>query len=317
MNYAEQIRDAMNKMQSLMDKAKKESRDLSEDEQVVFDSLEKDIEKLKTADAREKKIQAIRDGLGTVVTPSPAVDPQARNGSKWKNFGEFLMAVKNAYDPSHARVDNRLIADRASDPQNIGTGMQVGVSSDGGFMVQPTFVSKLMDSIMAKSTTMSRITMIPIGEGSNGIVMPALNETSRANGSRFGGARAYWANEGATVTATKPKIREITLKLEKLLAFCYMTEELMRDASAMESFITKVYSDEMAFVIDDAIFNGTGLGAPLGILKSPGLITVTKRGGQAADTVVFQNIIDMWSRLSPASQTRAAWFINQEVQIKD
>jgi HK97 family phage major capsid protein len=144
--------------------------------------------------------------------------------------------------------------------------------------------------------------------------MPALAETSRADGSRFGGARAYWANEGTTATASKPKIREITLKLEKLLAFCYMTEELMRDAAAMEAFVNKVYSDEMAFKIDDSIFNGTGAGGPLGILNCPALVTVAKESGQAADTIVWQNIIKMWARLSPASQTRAAWFINQEVQ---
>lgn len=314
MNYSEFIRDAVSKMTALMDKARKDKRDLTEEEQAVFDGLEKDINGWKKSVEREKRIQDIRNDLGTPITPAPVVDPKNAGKNKWNSFGEFLMAVKNAYDPSRARIDNRLVPDRASDPMNIGTGMQVAVSSDGGFMVQQTFVQKMMESIMAKSTTLGRITMIPIGEGSNGIVMPALAETSRANGSRFGGARAYWANEGAAATPTKPKIREITLKLEKLLAFCYMTEELMRDATAMESFVNKVYSDEMSFVLDDAIFNGTGVGTPVGILNCPALVTVTKESGQVADTIVFQNIIKMWSRLAPSSQVRAVWFINQEVQ---
>jgi len=313
MNYAELIRDAMNKMQALMDKAKNEKRDLTAEEQAVFDGLESDIKNWKTAAERENKIQAIRDDLNKPVTPAPVVDVKPSGRKPWNSFGEFLMAVKNAYDPSRAVIDDRLVPDRINGPQNS-TGMSVAVSSDGGFMVQQTFVKSLMDSIVQKSTVMSRITMFPIGEGANGIVMPALAETSRVDGSRFGGARAYWANEGGTASASKPKIREVTLKLEKLLAFAYMTEELMRDASAMEAFVRKVYSDEMAFKIDDAIFNGTGVGQPLGILACPALISVTKEGGQAADTIVWQNIVKMWARLAPAAQSRAVWFINQEVQ---
>jgi HK97 family phage major capsid protein len=313
MNFAELIRDAMNKMQALMDKAKEEKRDITADEQTVFDGLEADIKNWKVAAEREKKIQDIRDSLNTVVTPNPVVDVKPNGRKPWNSFGEFLVAVKNACDPSRSVMDARLMPELVGGIQNS-TGMSVAVSSDGGFMVQQTFVKSLMESIVQKSTVISRITMIPIGEGSNGIVMPALAETSRADGSRFGGARAYWANEGGTAAASKPKIREVTLKLEKLLAFAYMTEELMRDASAMEAFVRKVYSDEMAFKLDDAIFNGTGIGQPLGILASPGLISVTKESGQAADTIVWQNIIKMWARLAPAAQTRAVWFINQEVQ---
>lgn len=314
MSYAELIRDAMNKMQALLDKAQNEKRDLTDEEQVVFDGLEKDITGWKKAAEREKKIQDIRNNLNTPVTPTPVIDVRNTGRRPWNSFGEFLVAVKNAYDPSRAVIDERLVPERPASNIHNSTGMNVAVSSDGGFMVQSTFVKSMMESIIQKSTTLSRITMIPIGEGSNGIVMPALAESSRADGSRFGGARAYWANEGGTATATKPKMREITLKLEKLLAFCYMTEELMRDATAMEAFVRKVYSDEMAFKIDDAIFNGTGVGSPLGILAAPGLVTVTKETGQAADTVVWENIIKMWSRLAAGSRTRSAWFVNQEVE---
>ena len=316
MNFAELIRDAMNQMQALLDKSKAESRDLTDEEQTVFGELEAKVDSYKKQADREKKIQSIRDNLSTPVTTAPRVDVKNNWRQPWNSLGEFLMAVKNAYDPSRAVIDDRLIPDRVNDSRNIhnSTGMSVAVSSDGGFMVQQTFVKSLMESIMQKSTAISRITMFPIGEGSNGIVMPALAETSRADGSRFGGARAYWSSEGATAAASKPKIREVTLKLEKLLAFAYMTEELMRDASAMEAFVRKIYSDEMAFKLDDAIFNGTGVGQPLGILTGPALISITKESGQAADTVVWQNIVKMWSRLAPSAQTRATWFINQEVQ---
>lgn len=315
---SDKIRDAMNKMNKLLETAETEKRDLTAEEETVFNSLDAEVKNLKVTAEREQKIQAIRDSLDTPANPAASrVDlGNDRNGKKpWNCFGEFLLAVKNAYDPSHPVIDNRLIADRGSDPQNS-TGMSVAVSSDGGFMVQKQFVTKLMDSIAKQSSVLSRITRIPIGEGQNGIVMPALSETSRADGSRFGGVRAYWANEGGTATANKPQIREITLKLEKLLAFAYMTEELMRDATAMEAFVNKAYSDEMSFKLDDAIFNGTGKGQPLGIINGSALISVVKETGQAADTVVWENIVKMWSRLAPYNRANCAWFINQEVEAQ-
>ena len=314
MNYAELIRAAMNKMDKLVKGAQAENRDLNEDELAVFDSLELEVENLKKGQEREERVSKLRNSLNTPATTSQHIHVGNNRESQkpWESFGHFLLGVKNAYDPSKQFVDARLMS--ADSQFQNSTGMQVSVGADGGFMVQRTFVQSMMESIAQKSTTFNRINMIPIGEGSNGVTLPALAETSRVNGSRFGGVRAYWANEGGTVAATKPKIREITLKLEKLLAYAHMTEELMRDAGAMESFVRRAYSEEMAFNIDDSIFNGNGLGKPLGILNSPGLITVAKRPNQVADTVVWENIIDMWARLSPSAQTRCAFFINQAVQ---
>ena len=65
-------------------------------------------------------------------------------------------------------------------------------------------------------------------------------------------------------------------------------------------------SEEINFVVGDAIVNGTGAGQPLGILNSPCLITVNKESGQTAATVNAQNIVYMWSRLwAPAGKTRS------------
>jgi HK97 family phage major capsid protein len=317
MNYDELIRQKLAAMEAIFDKAKAENRGLNETEQALYDDLEKEAKALEASAKREKEMLDRKEALRASVTPPPGsvkVGDDLGRRKPWNSFGEFLNAVKRAYDPSRGFIDNRLMGDRETGSLQNSTGTNVSVSSDGGFMVTQQFVTKMMGSIATMSSVFSRIFMIPIGEGSNGIVMPAMNETSRADGSRSGGVRAYWANEGGTATSSKPKIREITLKLEKLLAFCYMTEELMRDASAMEAFVNQKYSEEMSFKLDDAIFNGDGLGKPLGVLNSPALITVTKETGQTADTVVWENIIKMWSRLAPTSQTRATWFINQEVQ---
>jgi len=66
-------------------------------------------------------------------------------------------------------------------------------------------------------------------------------------------------------------------------------------------------------MINDDILNGLGVGGPLGIMASGALVTITKEGGQLADTVVTQNIFKMWARLHPRSKSNAVWYINTDV----
>jgi HK97 family phage major capsid protein len=44
------------------------------------------------------------------------------------------------------------------------------------------------------------------------------------------------------------------------------------------------------------------------------LVTQAAESGQAADTVLFENIVNMWSRLIASSRANAVWYINQEVE---
>ena len=86
----------------------------------------------------------------------------------------------------------------------------------------------------------------------------------------------------------KPKFRQITLKLKKLIGLCYLTDELGNDSAAMESVITTAFTREFGFVLDDVIINGTGAGQPIGILNSGCLVTQAKESGQKAATVVAE-----------------------------
>lgn len=312
-NYAELVRDSAKKMENLLNTAKAENRNLTDDEKAVFDKLEQDIKAYEESSAREKRISDIQDRIETVVTDSvipPADVRVVSNPPKWSSHGEFFNAVRNANMPNR-QIDNRLII---TDGVENASGMSVAVGGDGGFMVGSDTEKWLMEAVMGQSNLLSRIQMIPVGQDQNRISLPALAETSRADGSRFGGVLAYWASEAGTATATKPKVRKVEIPLEKLLAFCYTTDELIRDARASETFIRSAYSSEIGFKVDDAIINGDGNGKPLGILNCPALITVAKESPQAADTIVYQNIVKMWSRLGARYRKNAVWLINQEIE---
>jgi HK97 family phage major capsid protein len=160
----------------------------------------------------------------------------------------------------------------------------------------------------------SRCRRIPISANANGIKMLGIDETSRAAGYRWGGVRGYWLAEAGLLTASKPKFREVVLDLKKLGVLCYTTAELMADAAALGTVMMEAAAEEIRYMTEDSIVNGTGAGKPLGFMNSPCLVSVTKETGQAADSVVAENVSKMWSRLWSGSRGNAVWLINQDVE---
>jgi HK97 family phage major capsid protein len=76
----------------------------------------------------------------------------------------------------------------------------------------------------------------------------------------------------------------------------------------------QAFPEEFGFLVDAAIFSGTGAGQPLGILNSGAVVQVAKEAGQAADTVVAENVSKMWARMWAPSRRTSVWLINQDVE---
>lgn len=187
------------------------------------------------------------------------------------------------------------------------------VGSDGGFLVQVDFNNELLGEIIQAGQLASLTRPIEIGANSNGVKFNVFDETSRATGSRYGGVRAYWLAEAGQKTASRPKLRQIEILLQKMAAMYVATDELLGDTTALESVVRPAFVEEMSFTLDDALIRGTGAGMPLGILNADALVTVSKETGQAADTVILENVDKMLVRLLPGSVGKATWYINQEV----
>ena len=260
------------------------------DEQI--DSIER-LERL----SREKA----KESTASVGNPRPTL-----LNKPWSGLGEFLSAVAQAGTPG-GRIDPRL-------SEQLAAGSSEGVPSEGGFLVEKTIVQKVMQKVYEDGRIASLCTRIGVGPRSNGVKIPFIDERSRANGSRWGGVQAYWVNEAGAPTSTKPAIGKIDLSLEKLAALWYATDELLSDTAAMESIAMTAFPAEIRFKLEDAILNGDGSGKPLGILNANCLVTQAKESGQSAATVVYNNVLKMWSRLYGPSRRTAVWLINQDVE---
>lgn len=94
----------------------------------------------------------------------------------------------------------------------------------------------------------------------------------------------------------------------------YATEELLADQNALMDITTQGFGEEFAFMIDDAIINGTGAGQPLGILNCNAIQEVSIESGQDDLTVVAENIANMWNRMPASNRIKAKWYIIQDVE---
>jgi HK97 family phage major capsid protein len=104
------------------------------------------------------------------------------------------------------------------------------------------------------------------------------------------------------------------LDLKKLFSVMSVTDELLQDQTALETIATQAFSEEIMFMTEDSVFEGDGVGKPLGVLNAPCLVTVAKDNGQAAATLSLNNIVNMWSRMWIRSRKNSVWFINQDVE---
>jgi HK97 family phage major capsid protein len=226
----------------------------------------------------------------------------------FETFGDFLLAVRAA-ELQPGRPDSRLFRRGAA-------GSSEAVPAEGGFLVAPDYTRALIERMYMSGGVLSRCMEMPISAKGNGITFPQFDENDRRDGSRFGGVRAYWANEADSAIATKPKFMRCELIAKKLLGFAYCTEELFNDAAALEIFVSMALMKELTFKLEDALINGDGSGKPLGIMRSGALITVAKQSGQAAATVVAGNITDMWRRCWAASRPTAVWLAHPDAEAQ-
>lgn len=308
MSLKEILKQKLDSQAAIVQGAIDSARAMTEEEQKLYDSLETEIKNLEKTIEAEDKLKEREKLNKTPVNEPIYAKPKDPNEKKWKGgMGEFLQAVAKASSPGGI-MDNRLIY------QNSASGLNESVSSEGGFMLENDFIQDMFDVMMSESQVANRIRMIPIGANTNRLRTLGIDETSRANGSRWGGVQAYWIAEAETVTKSKPKFREIDMALQKLLALCYVTDDLLQDATALEAIVKQAYADEMSFKIDDAIINGSGVGMPLGVLNSDALVTVAKESNQAAGTIKYENILKMWSSVPARLRANAVWYINQEIE---
>lgn len=280
---------------------------LSAEQQKTWDDLNAQREITK-ASVKSATIQAEIDREAVAVTsvpPAVVVGKDRETEKPWAQsggLGGFLQAVRIA---EQGVVDPRLMKAAA-------TGGGEAVGPDGGYAIPMEYAAGIEKTMWESGQILSRVDDVPIN--GNAITYNVISETSRTDGNRRGAILGYWLDEGNAPTASQVKLARVEMKLRKVGALGYLSDELVADASAMQGELTGAFAEELTFLTENSVVNGPGVTQPQGWLNAPCLVSVTKETNQPAATINTTNLSKMWARLPARSKASAAWFINVDCE---
>ena len=269
----------------------------------------------KNIQALERSMEASRagaapvDGYDGLLHNSKEGSPKGggQSGARpFANLGEQLQAIMNVAKTHTA--DSRLIQ-----VNNAALGANEGVNADGGYILQEDFAGVILETAVQRSALLNRLDRYTCSTPANSMRWVSVDETDISS-SVFGGVQMYWTTEAGTVTASKPKFREMKMDLEKMMGIAYATDEMLTDAPFMTGFFGTAFALAAERLLVSSVISGDGSGKPEGLLTSSALITVDAETNQAASSFVGANAIKMQARAMPKGRERLVWLMHPDVE---
>lgn len=224
--------------------------------------------------------------------------PGAKLDELFPNVTDFMSAIWHGARTSDALANQHKI-------KEIQNSFGSTVPADGGFLIPETLRSELLRVSLEKALVRGRARVVPMETLT--VPFPMIDTTSNAS-NIYGGVTAYWTEEAASLTDSSPTFGRVKLEAKKLTAYSEIPNELFADSIiSLQMFINEIFPEAIAWFEDLAFISGSGVGEPLGFMNSAATVTVTKESGQAAGTIVWENIVKMYARMLPSSLDSSVW----------
>lgn len=180
----------------------------------------------------------------------------------------------------------------------------------GGYLLPGGFLAELLSTPPPDDPIGDRTRKITIGPNTNSIKIPARVDKDHST-SVAGGLTVSRRTETAAIATSQLALEKIKLELHGLAGAAYASEELLSMSPiSIVGLLSDGFMDAFTDNRVEEILNGTGVGEYEGINTSPALVSVAKENAQAADTIVYQNIVKMYSRLW--GKNNAIWLYNHD-----
>jgi len=266
-----------------------------------FDELKGEI---RTLDGRIEAIELAKAGKEDLAKRSGTFKPELEK----KQDRTIRFEGGPAADRSYKGMFGEVQRDDA-ELEKFKRVMVEGTGTAGGMSVPDPLAAQWLDESLQNEIIRPRATVWPMTSSTR--TVPGWDGKDQSGGLLYGGFAMEFLAENAEGTAQDGKLRSITFKAHKGAIFCNISNELREDGQGFESQLEMAMKKSISLGLDYHFINGTGAGMPQGILQNPAKIEVAKESGQSADTVIFENAVNMFARMYPAGRSKAVWLANE------
>lgn len=328
---------AVDAQAALVDRAEAEGRELTPEEEAEFDKYEAKIaeldEKIEAKRKHEERVAAVRARQNQATQPATkplrpetiydfSVQKERLDDGGFKSLGEFLHALRFG-DPKgrihsleinkHGQEGGVSVPDafKAQLLRPVRAEWRMGDGEKGGFAVPTQFDPEVRMIQPEQEVVMPRAMVIPAGDPPDAsITVPAL---SQGENGALGGVVTYWIEENAEKPETDASLRSITLTPHENAAHTVVSDKLLANWQAAETFISNLLRLAVIQARDLAFIKGDGVGKPLGYVKSDGAVKINRA---TASDVTFADISSMIAAMIPDALPGAEWVISQSAMAK-
>jgi len=274
-------------------KAKTEQRELDKKEELLIGELDGSIDGLRAELEKPERALTVSGGN---------MNSKADNGG-FQNVGEIMAAL---YRKAHGEgFDERL------KPLQIQNATQVGetVGSEGGFMIPLQFVERALNEDLADTVLLQLCDRQNMK--THEMTVPAFQDDDHSATAPFGITWGQIAEGTSFGTTQGTPFRAMNLSAKKSGALFAVNNEWLADSSTgVRQRLENIWRASLRWYIEDLLWTGTGAGECLGALNGGGDVSIPIESGQVDNTILVDNIVNMWARLRPGSHSRAIWACN-------
>lgn len=298
-------RSSLDKISELNDQIKQAEHDekLLADAQAAVDAEQKPRRKTVPSEQSQRELNEINDTSQISGGHLVARDDPKRG---FKSHTEFLNRAFDAAQNGKHDFDPRLkylntpnedaSRDRVKQfMQAVGSDEQGGYADPyGGFLIPEGFMPELLKIDPEADPVAGRTTGVPMQTPV--VRIPARVDKNHST-SVAGGLTVGRKAEVVAANSSRMQLEQVVLEAHSLFGLSYITEELMQDSPiSFMALLAAGFGDAFSGEILNERLRGTGVGEYLGILNSPAKIEVAKESMQAADTIVYENVVKVRSR---------------------
>jgi HK97 family phage major capsid protein len=318
--------DAIHAKESLTDAEIQRTEAIESEMTTIEEEIESVKESLNDQERRRQDFQTRRARL-TTPPEKPlengdtdlTEDRTKYNGWPTEEAGEFFRAFMAWHEkrklPSnmHPELRDTFMEAMSAVELRAPSGQNTIVMDEGALLVPETIQQQLLMKIHQEGQVLSRCFKVTISEGRS-TTWNGVREDARTSGQRYGGILISRKGESIQAEISKAKFEQVKLELKKNTAAVSFTEEQLEDAPQVNTIIDSLIPKAFVFATEREIIEGAGAAEIEGILSSPALVSVPAEDNQSADTVILENIQEMWNRMPAANRANAVWFINLDVE---